>query len=172
MNAILRFSAGCLFVGILTLASGCGEGKLSRSKISGVVTYKSAPVKGGNMTLSNDIGGTYTTSIQEDGTYSISDVPTGNYSVTIETDSLNPEKKAAKGATGDKGGAREKMQSDYMKAMGKGSGGSGEPGTGPSKEELAKRYTKIPAKYSNKALAGLQVDVVLGVTLKDFVLVD
>lgn len=172
MNAAIRFSAGCLFVGILTLASGCGDAKLSRSKVSGVVTYKSAPVKGGNMTMSNDIGGTYTTSIQEDGTYSFGDVPTGNYSVTIETDSLNPDKKAPKGAAGDKGGQREKMQSDYMKAMGKGPGADGEAGTGPSKEELVKRYTKIPTKYATKALSGLQVDVVLGTTLKDFVLSD
>ena len=175
MNTTLRSITASIFVCCLALASGCSGS--ARAKVSGVVTYKNAPLKGGNMTLSSDSGGSYSCIIQPDGTYSVTDVATGTYNVTIETESLNPDKKAPKSAVAEKGSQRESEHNKYMEAMGQGSGqnksGAGDSGTGgASKEDLAKLFTKIPTKYASKTTSGLQIEVGSGATVKEFPLAD
>ena len=174
MNTTFRTVIASALCCSLALILGCSAG--SKAKVSGVVTSKNAPIKGGNLTMSSESGGSYSAIIQPDGTYSISDVAAGNYTVTIETETLNPNKPAPKSTAGDKGGEREKMQDEYMKAMGKGGGenksGAGDSGTGASKEDLAKIYTKIPTKYASKVTSGIQVDVGSGATVKDIPLAD
>ena len=174
MNTTFRTIITSALCCSLALIIGCSGA--SKSKVTGVVSYKNAPIKGGNLIMSSESGGSYSAIIQPDGTYSISDVATGTYTVTIETESLNPDKKAPKSAAGDKADQRNKMQDEYMKAMGKGGGenksGAGDVGSGASKEDLAKIYTKIPTKYGSKATSGIQVDVGSGATVKDIPLAD
>src|SRR5262249_25999933 len=56
-------------------ASGCGTAKVN---ISGKVSYKGAPLKGGNVTFSSTAGkGDVSSRIAEDGTYTLERCPTG-----------------------------------------------------------------------------------------------
>lgn len=163
-----------LFVGLLIFATGCSGDK--KSKLSGTITYKNEPVKAGMIYLTNDAGAGYSSPIQSDGAYVVTDIPPGSYSVTVETESINPDAKgsspaAAKGGNyaGGMVGKNAKMQDEYAQQMGK---GGGAPGGGPSREELLKRYTKLPAKYAVKTTSDLKVEVQSGATLKDFPLTD
>lgn len=167
MRTIPRTFFIATFACLSVVAIGCSDKKIS--KVYGVVTYKNSPVKGGNMIISNDTGGSYSCTIQENGDYSVTDVPNGTYSVTIETETLNPDKKAPK-STVERSDERAKMNKQYMDAMGK---GGGDGGTGAaSREDLLKRYTKIPSKYTSKSTSNLQVEVSGGETKKNFELAD
>ena len=172
MLKVQRILASFVLVGLLVLAAGCGDGD-KRSRASGVVSYKNEPLKGGNIGFSNDIGGTYKGFIQPDGTYTITDIPNGTYAVTIETETLNPEKKGPpQGPPGDKNNMQAKMQAEYLAKMGQNPGGGAT--AGPSKEDLAKVFTKIPSKYATKSTSGLQIEIGAtgALTKKDFPLVD
>jgi len=172
------------FTGILVLVTGCGGDK--RSKVSGVVTYKNDAVKGGNVYLTND-SASFSSPIQLDGNYVVTDIPPGTYTVTIETETINPDKGTAAGgkvpgkASGapqvGPGSKGEKMNQEYAEKMGKhggGGGGGGEAGgfgAAPI-EELRKKYVKIPAKYGSKLTSGLTVEVGNGIVVKDLPLAD
>ncbi len=182
MKMAQRAIAATLFTGLLILAAGCGSGD-KKSHLAGVITYKNAPVTGGNINLSNDAGGSYSCPIQIDGNYSITDIPPGTYAVTVETETVNPDRKTATYGNGQKAGPgaatagkMEKMNNEYEKMMSKGgetgslaAGGSFGPA---SKEELMKRYTKLPTKYADKRTSGLTAEVVQGKVKKDFALAD
>lgn len=167
-------STALLAIGVV-VAAGC-SGEAKRSKVSGVVSYKGTPLKGGTLTFTSDSSGTYNCQIHEGGAYSITDLPLGTYGVVIDTEFLNPEKRAAtmsKAAAGQQG-ERARINKQYMEAMGR-SGGSTDaaktvdPAT---KEEMAKIYTKIPAKYLSKVTSGQQLDVSGTNTVKNFELTD
>src|ERR1700682_6061894 len=79
---------------LLVLALGCGATSNTPSTVTGSVTYNDKPVTGGTITFQAEAGGTYPFTIQPDGTYSsISEMPTGEMAVSIETESLNKDKK-------------------------------------------------------------------------------
>lgn len=172
-----------LFASLLVLAAGCGGGD-KKSNISGVITYKNAPVTGGNINLSNETGGSYSSPIQIDGNYSITDIPPGTYTVTVETETVNPDRKTATYGNGQKagpGGATagkmEKMNSEYESMMKKGGDAGSSLGSGgnfgpASKEELMKRYTKLPTKFADKRTSGLTAEIGQGKIKKDFPLAD
>ena len=92
----------------LGVAAGCGPKSQTPAKVSGTVTYKGQPLKGGNITFHSEDKGNYNGSINEDGTYAIFDVPTGTMKVSIDTEFLNPDRKIPDYATtkgrGGKGG--------------------------------------------------------------------
>jgi hypothetical protein len=58
-----------------------------------------------------------------------------------------------------------------MKAEGKGGGEAGGFGPAP-REELLKRYTKIPPKYAHKETSGFSLQLEAGKHVKDFELTD
>src|SRR4029077_5027008 len=78
----------------LVLALGCSKGNPNiPASISGKVTYKGAPVTGGNIVFVNAQQSRYNAGILPDGTYSATDMPEGPMEVAIETESLNPNLK-------------------------------------------------------------------------------
>jgi hypothetical protein len=164
---------------VIGLALGC-EGKRYQGKLTGKVTYKGQPVKGGNITLIAESGGLYNASISSDGSYEFVDVAEGNMKVTIETETVNPNKDVPKYGAGRKSGGaagkREKMASERRAAEGKGGGGGEEQVAGawgkPPTEELAKLYVKIPAKYGHPQTSGLTVTIERGNQTKNFELTD
>jgi len=101
--------------------------------VSGKVSYKGAPVKGGNITFVSSEGkASASTSINEDGTYTISKVPAGAVQICVETETLNPAKRSKTPKYSPPPG---------MKAPeGLGSGNT---------EDLSKRYVWIPPAYAN-----------------------
>jgi hypothetical protein len=56
--------------------------------VSGKVTYKGAPLKGGTVGFVDSNGRVMGAALEGDGTYSIKNLPTGEYKVTVETTSI------------------------------------------------------------------------------------
>lgn len=150
--------------------AGCGP---ATGKISGKVTYKGKPLKGGTVTMfpESGRGPTFASGIEEDGSYSIPNIRTGKYKVVVETKSL-------KGTSSDS----QYGSSPYGKGFGpKGAGGpkgpiknAPPPGVDiPGEYKMAnpaemneaarlKRYIEIPENYGKEATTPLTVEVVGG----------
>jgi hypothetical protein len=131
------------------LAVGCKKSNVPAS-VSGKVTYKGGPVKGGNIAFHTEEGQAYRGSLNEDGSYSVTSIPAGDMKVTVETESFNPEKAAPAYPRG--GGAGPAMDAKRLQAERK----MGVKGP-PTKEELAAKYVKIPKDYSDPKKTKLTV---------------
>src|SRR4051812_11220196 len=95
------------------------------ASVSGKVTYNGSPVTGGTISFhSSDHGGALVL-INPDGTFKADEVPEGELTVTVETESINPNKEVPK----YKGG---KSSSDMAAKYGK------KPANSPEREEGAK----------------------------------
>ena len=165
---------------VLGLCVGCGTNSQTPVQLSGTVTYKAQPLHGGNMTFHTADHGMINTTINRDGTYQVS-LPAESMKVTIETESFDPDKIAPVYSTSTAGGKKTSregenaMKSERMKAEGKGDGGGGGPSGSfgpPPKDELAKLFTKIPAKYKFKETSGFSLQLENGKQVKDFELTD
>ncbi len=65
-----------------------------QASVTGKVTYKGEPVPAGLINfIPKTEGPSATGSLIADGTYSITDAPAGEFTVTIDNESLNPDKK-------------------------------------------------------------------------------
>jgi hypothetical protein len=168
-NTMFKTIRSILFLGMLTLVSiGCGSTNTGVSaRVHGTVTYNGSVLPGGVLVYYSKTGGVFSSAIRKDGSYDISDAPVGDYEVTIETESINPNKKQEdyKGMTG--GGATSKTGSSKY---GKG-GGSSTPQSKPSggtnkmaassspmpdyAPQANAEYVKIPSRYGEKDKSGL-----------------
>jgi hypothetical protein len=153
-----------LRLGLLALAlgltAGCGPKSPIPAKVSGKVTYNGNPVQGGNITFHSKDRGSYSATLGEGGVYEISALPDGELVVTVETESINPNKKTP--AYG--GGRGAAIDQKYMEAMKK----SG----APINTDQSKNYVKIPAKYAKEESSGLTVTLKAGKQTQDFPLTD
>jgi hypothetical protein len=77
----------------LTALLGCGGGNGTKASLTGKVTYNSAPVTGGTISLIPTSGASsgvpFPVTIKPDGTFDVGDAPMGPMKVTIETDSVS-----------------------------------------------------------------------------------
>jgi hypothetical protein len=138
------------FLPFLVLVVGCGSVTSNTpATVSGTVTYKEMPVTGGTVTFYPKEGGAYPTGLDLEGRYTIS-VPTGEFTVTVETESINPKRKAV---------AYEGK---------KGTVGSVPEGVG----DFTGEYVPIPHKYADKSTSGLTITLSAGNQTKDFPLTD
>lgn len=65
---------------------GCGAGK---GDVTGKVTFKGEPLKGGYVSFVSEGGGpSFTGTINDDGTYLVPNVQAGKYKVCVDTESL------------------------------------------------------------------------------------
>jgi len=134
----------------LLLAVGCGPNNPNApASFSGKVIYKNAPVRGGTVTFHTQKGAAYNGAIDAEGNYVAREIPTGEMTVTIETESINPNKKIPEYAG-------KKMLGPIPKDATKGAG----------------VYVPIPKKYADKKKSGLVVKAEPGENSKDFVLTD
>jgi len=124
---------------------------LAPASISGAVSFQGQPIKGGTVQFFTPEGTAYSAQIGPDGTYSVSDVPEGELIITVETESVNPARKAA--AAGKDMERREKI-AQQPPPDGRGSG--------PAAAEKAASYLKIPEKYGNPKTSPLTVTVKSG----------
>lgn len=188
MKLAQRALIASVFATLLVFAAGCSGDK--KSKVTGIITYKNEPVKGGNIYLTNDSGGSFSSPITMEGSYTITDIVPGTYSVTVDTESVNPDRKTTAANPGRSnpnapnapgvnapGGKADVLNKEYADRMGKSAPAGNDAGSGggfgaPSKEELLKRYTKIPGKYGSKLTSNLSFEVGNGTTTKDFPLTD
>jgi hypothetical protein len=146
---------------LLVSLAACGpKNPNAPGKVSGVVTYKGEILKSGNVTFHVGEQKTgYNAAIDTDGKYQAFDLPTGTHVVTIETESLNPDRKVP----------------TYGARQGKGKGGMSEQAAmmgAPDPKMLAERFRAIPKKYADPKTSGLSVTIKQGVQTVNFDLVD
>jgi hypothetical protein len=134
-----RVSAALLLLSLGLGAAGCG----SAASVSGKVSYKGAPVKGGTVTFYNASNWTGTSPIGADGSYKIDKVPSGTVKITVETKSAKPNPMASR---------MPKPPKDAPVPPGSMYEGGGDPD----------RYVAIPDKYADKEQSGLTYDVKSG----------
>ena len=126
---------------------GCSKKSLAPARISGSLSYNGKPIKGGTMAFYGPDGVAYNAAINPDGTYSATDIPEGELVVTVETESINPNKT---GGAMSKEGEKRLKTGTQPPPEGRGSSGGG----GPPPSEL---YIKIPEKYNNAKTSPLTV---------------
>src|SRR5262249_12936769 len=139
----LRVAARAAFlVACVAALGGCSGSKGNSASVSGKVTYKDAPVPGGQLKFYPPGGGEpILGALNPDGTYLVTDVPRGTVTVTVDTDSV-----AGRGGS-----------NDYTK-MAQGRGGFNPPEGGGG----ATGFVKIPAKYKDPKQSGLSAEVKKG----------
>lgn len=176
-----------LFGIVIVFVAGCGA---SVGDVSGTVTYKGAPLKGGSITLvSNESGPSFSTTLREDGTFSLTQVRGGDYKVCVDTESLKPANVGAGpgSMTGPPGGITSSLGKGKGGPMPGGGGaadlqkkfesGKLKSGPGPSDAsggdgryrdgftiaaENAARYIKIPTKYAKPETTDLKFEAKRG----------
>jgi Carboxypeptidase regulatory-like domain len=147
---------------VIALAAVGVVGCSSNAKLTGKVTYKGTPLKGGTVTLIPvGSGVTFSTMIEPDGTYTFDQMRSGKYKVCVETESLKPAP-AAEGPT--YGGKSRTMDKSKIKNtpppgahMPEGYAMADPFNSGPS--EASKRYVAIPPEYSAPGTTTLEVEV-------------
>lgn len=160
MLAAFRLFAALTFT--LVFVIGCGGSKKAPAKVSGKVTYKGAPVTGGNINFHTKASGVYSYTLTLEGTYTGIDLPAEEMVVTVLTESLNPNLKKTE-YTGTGMGRGPKGTAPKMSPMPQG----GPTPTGPSGV-----YVKIPEKYAKKETSTLKATLTAGSQTKDFDLTD
>jgi hypothetical protein len=148
----------CLALGVVLGVAGCNTGPASGT-VSGKVSYKGAPLKGGTVMVfpTGEGKNPVSAEIKEDGTYTAEKVPTGPAKLSVETESLKPPMVMGQGPAGGGGSAGKKYQPPPPDPKVK-----TEPYAPPDPSERAKRYVKIPEKYSNPDSSGLTTMVKTG----------
>jgi hypothetical protein len=125
------------------VAMGCGP---STTTVSGTVTYQNKLVKGGSVTfvaLDKDKPAA-TGPIKEDGTYSIPRVPVGEVKVCVDTKAMDPSKVAKVPKYAPPPGAVAP---------------EGLTGGGIDKEEMTRRFVRIPDRYADPSTTDLQTTI-------------
>jgi hypothetical protein len=140
---------------VLPVLAGCSANKAAPARISGSISYKGQPIKAGAMAFHTSGGTAYPAQISPDGTYTATDIPEGELIVTIETESINPDKKKAAGKDAEK---RSKMMQSA-------------PGSADAPTPM-ENYLKIPVKYANAKTSPLAVTLTKGRQVHNFDLTD
>jgi hypothetical protein len=135
---------------VTILAAGC-KGKSAPASITGKVTFKDAPVPGGTVTFrsADGEGPNYKGVIGADGTYTVTDVPVGEMTVTVETESVNTNKKMPTYG-GNRGGGVGNPEGEKAGSV------SPKPKDAPTSSGA---YVAIPPKYSLPTQSGLKFTV-------------
>lgn len=147
-----------LFFAPVLVLLGCSKPSLAPAKISGSLTYKGQPIRGGTMAFHTAEGAAYPAQIGDDGTYSATDIPEGELIVTVSTAHLDPARKVAA-----EGRDHEKRMKMMSKAVQPG------PSGGAEKNEP---FIKIPEKYGNPKTSPITVTTTSGRNVKDIDLTD
>jgi hypothetical protein len=139
---------------LLLFALGCGpDNPNAPASLSGKVTYQNKAVTGGSVTIIPKEGGAMIRPIMPDGTYNATDMALGEVTITVETESINPDRKAPQ-----YGGGRK----DAVSPAPPGAGSPTGSGT----------YVKIPDKYSKKETSGFTMTLKAGKNTMDLPLSD
>jgi hypothetical protein len=95
-----RILACGLFGGLLALLAGCSGG--TTADLTGTVSYKGTPLKGGQVTLSDPDGMVFVTDIATDGAYSFGGIKPGPVKLAVKTFPVNPKGPAGGNAPGNR----------------------------------------------------------------------
>jgi hypothetical protein len=155
---------------VLVIAvSGCGR---QTGKISGTITHKDGPVKGGTISFVSLEGQpTVSGPILENGFYNIEKINVGACKVVIETESINRGKTTGggfnKGPKGPPPGVKANQTKDAAERVVPEGYHIASP-EDVNSAKMAERYVKIPEKYGKADTTDLTYTVVAGPQTKDF----
>ena len=149
----VRILLGTFFLAAIGLGAcislvGCAKNPHAPASISGKISINGQPIKGGTMQFHTKQGTAYDASINNDGTYSATDIPEGELIITVETESISPQKKAPKGAEATKRSKAGIVQPPPA-------GMAGPP-------DLSTLYVKVPDDYAKPNTSPLSVTVKSG----------
>jgi hypothetical protein len=158
---LAKCTALVCFSALVIITSGCSR---PVGSITGKVTYKGAPLKGGGISFASTEGlPTVSGNIKEDGTYIIDEIKGGSYKICIDTSFLKPA--SGPGPSTGPGGKK----TGPPKGMGAPPPDANIPeGYIPSNPaeaagiENARRYIAIPDKYKDPESTDLTYTVVGG----------
>jgi hypothetical protein len=136
------------FAAALAVA-GCGK---PTGNVSGKVTYKGNPVKGGSVVFAQPNGQDLWADIQEDGSYSFTKVDAGPVKVAVKTSSLKPPARGAFPGAAEGSNAR-----GYSPPA-----GQENPNKPQGAGDRAKLYVPIPEKYEDPKTSGKEYTVKSG----------
>lgn len=138
-----RLLGGGLLLALLLTAVGCGS---SSATVSGKITYKSTPLRGGTVTFFGPTEGswTQTSNIGEDGGYSVAKMPAGIARISVETDTVKPNQTGMQ------------MASKMPKIP------EGIEHSPFGQAPRADKYVEIPKKYNKPETSGLTYEVKSG----------
>ncbi len=137
---------------------GCTHNPQAPARVGGRITYKGSPVPAGTVMFHTPDKGIYPGPLNAEGTYEILDVPTGELVVTVETETINPKKKAPDYA----GGKGAKMYAERVAAEGNTAALKAPP----------QQYVRIPPKYADPKQSPLRATLQAGRQSQDFTLTD
>lgn len=153
MMRIRLVCAGVLVAGFIAL--GCSPAnKATPAQVSGSLSYKGEPIKGGTMAFHTSEGTAYAAQVSQDGTYVAHDLPEGDLTVTVNTESLKPAP-----GTGKDAAKRMKMSAQ-------------QPPPGVASTTPADVYVKIPEKYASPKTSPLKATLKAGRQTQNFDLID
>ena len=132
---------------------GCTDSNaLVPAKVSGRISYKGHPIKGGLLQFVTEDGTAYPGTIDSDGTYSGNQLPVGLMVITVDTEATKPPVSSGKTA-------------ERYTAM---QGGQKAPaGSGPTAPNFEEVYIKIPTSYNNAKTSKLTITLTKGRQVKD-----
>lgn len=157
-RSVLRNVTGASL--LLLLCTGCG----SNGELSGTVSYKGKPLKGGYVTfVAKDGGLTFPSPISSTGSYSIPKLPSGDYKVCVDTEFLKGDDAANSSSPMSRSGRMpmtnakkpDAPQNEKDKKGGQSHAeAAGQTGYTPGPSSMAEakranldRYTQIPLDY-------------------------
>ena len=159
-----------IVLALVGVASGCSSGNpMAPAKISGKISYAGKPIKAGTMKFHTTTGTPYDAQISTDGTYSAVDLPVGEMIVTVETESINPNRDLTAGAR--KNADTEKRMKNMNSSMQRGPG-SNDAGGAATQSTASANYIKIPDKYSNPKTSPITITLEKGRQVHNFDLTD
>jgi hypothetical protein len=157
----VRRSAGPLALAALLGAAGCQ----SYGDVTGKVTYKGQPLKGGSVTFTTPGKGSVSAPIGEDGSYTASHVPAGDAKIAVETKSVGPPAPTSVGGMAIGSGRGPMVKGPPKMTAPKDSDlpkdAHAPMSTAPPKVDY-KRYVKIPEQFGDPEQSGLTLKVTGG----------
>jgi hypothetical protein len=152
----VRRSAGLLAVAALLGAAGCK----SYGDVSGKVTYKGQPLKGGTVTFTTPGKGSVSAPIAEDGSYTAARVPAGEARIAVETKSVGPPAQTKGPAAFKRGPPKLRPPKDKdLESMPK---DAHAPMSGDLPKADYKRFVPVPEQYADPEKSGLTFTVTGG----------
>lgn len=151
---LTRLLAAAFLLGGAALVTGCTGGPKGTT-ISGVVTYKGAPVTGGQIAANYPDNKKVTGTINTDGSYTLYNLTPGTAKVTIDTEMLKQASEMKQKAEAEMKAMKGQATKEMLEKM---------KGNMPKVPEMPGGgdigvYMKVPSKYTSPATTPISWEI-------------